>query len=355
MLTPPVVIANAFEMTTEIDESQIQDDIQRKIGNKVNCVSSISFKPQPLSNSSPNSFHLSLSRERLGFSMTTAPRVFYVGDKIPIDPEPPNRVIVLTLSLPLIKMTQPTSFNLGSPKERMPSSTVTLPWVEPPPHEPPDRGSCIVAANKSINHFQSNIVAATLEIPKEDAHGYSNVKVILPMCTVVTNTLRFSMLLNEFTRDRDLKYVLMLLEPIIQHELHSLFVQHTLIHVFSLGWLVDIARKYFPMGEAWQLGYHRFKQNKDSIVLFWVYSAQKVFAEMSGQSIVSWLTFILGVLTSTYGWEVYTYALYDAFKYCILFASFQARSLKNVLMNVCAKCRYNMRTTAKLVFLKSLA
>jgi hypothetical protein len=137
MLTPPVVIVNASEMTTGIGESQTQDDMQRKIGNKVNCVSSISFKPQPLSNSSPNSFNLSLSRERLGFSMTTLPQVFCVGDDISIDPEPPDRIVVLALSLPLIKMMQPTTFNLGSSKEKTLSSIVTLPWVEPPPPEPP--------------------------------------------------------------------------------------------------------------------------------------------------------------------------------------------------------------------------
>jgi hypothetical protein len=58
----------------------------------------------------------------------------------------------------------------------------------------------------------------------------------------------------------------------------------------------------------------------------WVYSAQKVFAEMSGQSVASWLTFIQKVLINTYGWEVYTslsldlcktYAFSDASKYCI--------------------------------------
>ncbi|MCI28498.1 hypothetical protein A2U01_0049699, partial [Trifolium medium] len=104
MLTPPMVPANASAMTTEIDESQIQGDMQRKIGNKINCVSSISSKHQPLSNSSPNSFHWSLSCERLGFSMTAAPRVFYVGnDDIPIDPEPPDKDVVLTSPLPLVQ------------------------------------------------------------------------------------------------------------------------------------------------------------------------------------------------------------------------------------------------------------
>jgi hypothetical protein len=68
----------------------------------------------------------------------------------------------------------------------------------------------------------------------------------------------------------------------------------------------------------------------------WVYSAQKVFAEMSGQSVASWLTFIQKVLINTYGWEVYTslsldlcktYAFSDASKYCIFSDYSQAWSL----------------------------
>ncbi|CAJ2679041.1 unnamed protein product [Trifolium pratense] len=65
-----------------------------------------------------------------------------------------------------------------------------------------------------------------------------------------------------------------------------------------------------------------------------MYYAQKVFAEMPKQSVVTWLTFIQGFFTSiTYGWEDYTllsldlniiYAFYDAFKYCVLSDSSQA-------------------------------
>ncbi|GAU42963.1 hypothetical protein TSUD_143000 [Trifolium subterraneum] len=96
LLTPPPVIVNASEITTEIDESQIQDDM-------LNCVSSISFKPRPLSNSSPNSFHLSLSQESLGFSMGTMPLFYYFGNSdIPIalpSLEPPDRVVLPTSPL----------------------------------------------------------------------------------------------------------------------------------------------------------------------------------------------------------------------------------------------------------------
>ncbi|MCH85015.1 swarming motility protein ybiA [Trifolium medium] len=151
ILTPPKVFVNAFAMTTEMDESQIQNNMQRKIGNKINCVSSTSLKPQPLSNPSPNSFHLSLSRERLGFSMTAEPA-------------------------------QPTSFNLGLPKQRSPSSTVTLPWFEPPPPEPPDRSCSVLAADNRTSHFESKVVADNPGILNKDARGHSNVKVILPMC-----------------------------------------------------------------------------------------------------------------------------------------------------------------------------
>jgi hypothetical protein len=92
----------------------------------------------------------------------------------------------------------------------------------------------------------------------------------------------------------------------------------------------EFAKEVFDYSAIWTM-FSGFA----SIDYVQVYSAQKVFAEMPGQSVVSWLTFIQGVLINTYGWEVYnslsldlsnTYALGDASKFCILSDSSQAWS-----------------------------
>ncbi|KAG5000870.1 hypothetical protein JHK87_021942 [Glycine soja] len=87
----------------------------------------------------------------------------------------------------------------------------------------------------------------------------------------------FPFLLKGFTRNMALQYGKVLLNHAVKHGFDSnLFVQKAFIHMFSLCRLVDLARKVFDMGDAWEVvtwnimlsGYNRVKQFKKSKMLF---------------------------------------------------------------------------------------
>lgn len=87
----------------------------------------------------------------------------------------------------------------------------------------------------------------------------------------------FPFLLKGFTRNMALQYGKVLLNHAVKHGFDSnLFVQKAFIHMFSLCRLVDLARKVFDMGDAWEVvtwnimlsGYNRVKQFKISKMLF---------------------------------------------------------------------------------------
>ncbi|XP_027344827.1 putative pentatricopeptide repeat-containing protein At3g15930 [Abrus precatorius] len=87
----------------------------------------------------------------------------------------------------------------------------------------------------------------------------------------------FPFLLKGFTNDMALQYGKVLFNHAVKHGLDSnLFVQKAFIHMFSLCGLVDLARKVFDMGDAWEVitwnimlsGYNRVKQFEKSKKLF---------------------------------------------------------------------------------------